>query len=415
MYRKFYSLTRNPFEVSPDPYFFYPTPSHNEALALLNYGVLRRKGFVVVTGEVGTGKTLLVRCLLDSLALQKVASAYIYNPILSVKSFLEQVLTDLGLSAAARSKSEALSRLNDYLMARSLDDLTTALVVDEAQLLSWDLLEEIRLLTNLETTQHKLLQIVLVGQPELDSKLDSHQLRQLKQRVALRCNLLLLDLQQVEGYIHRRLELAGANRNENAIFSKEAIETIYRISKGIPRLVNTLCENCLVLGYGLELNQITPAIVREVASDFRLDQSAAGGEPRSGVKDIQPRSEVRTEVKEIQGRTDCVPAQPPPTASKIPALSDFLTQSPTGLVLKAAEKAKHVEAQERVEATHTPDTTKSVGKSEKKESLSSSYHADILEERAGWRIWRPTKKEDLNRSAATTLEKNTFLPGVKSK
>jgi general secretion pathway protein A len=403
MYRKFYSLTRNPFEVSPDPYFFYPTPSHNEALALLNYGVLRRKGFVVVTGEVGTGKTLLVRCLLDSLALQKVASAYIYNPILSVKSFLEQVLTDLGLSAAARSKSEALSRLNDYLMARSLDDLTTALVVDEAQLLSWDLLEEIRLLTNLETTQHKLLQIVLVGQPELDSKLDSHQLRQLKQRVALRCNLLLLDLQQVEGYVHRRLELAGANRNENAIFSKEAIEAIYRISKGIPRLVNTLCENCLVLGYGLELNQITPAIVREVASDFRLDQSAAGGEPRN-------------EVKEIQGRTDRVPARSPSTASNIPTLSEFLTQGATGLALKAPEKAKHgVEAEKTIEAAQTPETKKSVRECEKKESLSSSDHADILEERAGWRIWRPTKREDLNRSAATTLEKNTFLPGVKSK
>jgi general secretion pathway protein A len=197
MYRKFYSLTRNPFEVSPDPYFFYPTPCHNEALALLNYGVLRRKGFVVVTGEVGTGKTLLVRCLLDSLTLHKVASAYIYNPILSVRSFLEQVLTDLGLSAATRSKSEALSRLNDYLMARSRDGQTTALVVDEAQLLSWDLLEEIRLLTNLETTQHKLLQIVLAGQPELERKLDSHQLRQLKQRVGLRCNLRVLELQEV--------------------------------------------------------------------------------------------------------------------------------------------------------------------------------------------------------------------------
>src|SRR5246127_162063 len=117
MYRKFYKLTRNPFEVSPDPYFFYPTPRHNEALALLNYGVLRRKGVVVVTGEVGTGKTLLVRCLMDSLALQKVAFAYIYNPILSVQGFLEQVLTDLGLSAAEWSKSEALARLNNYLMA----------------------------------------------------------------------------------------------------------------------------------------------------------------------------------------------------------------------------------------------------------------------------------------------------------
>ncbi len=296
MYRKFYNLTRNPFEVSPDPYFFYPTPRHNEALALLNYGVLRRKGFVVVTGEVGTGKTLLVRCLLDSLVLHKVAFAYIYNPILTVQSFLEQVLTDLGIAAAARSKSEALSRLNNYLMGRSRDDLTTALVVDEAQLLSWELLEEIRLLTNLETSQHKLLQIVLAGQPELDRMLDSHQLRQLKQRVGMRGNLLPLELKEVEGYIHRRLELAGANGRENAIFPKEAIETIHLISKGIPRLVNTLCENSLMLGYGLLKNQITADIVREVASDYRLDESVAAFDdadslegPRTGLKFLRQR------------------------------------------------------------------------------------------------------------------------------
>jgi len=297
MYRKFYKLTRNPFELSPDPYFFCPTPSHNEALALLNYGVLRRKGFVVVTGEVGTGKTLLVRCLLDSLTHRKVAFAYIYNPLLSVQSFLEQVLTDLGLPAAARTKSEALSRLNNYLLARSRDDLTTALVVDEAQLLSWELLEEIRLLTNLETTQHKLLQIVLAGQPELERKLDSHQLRQLKQRVGLRCNLLPLDLLQVEGYVHRRLELAGAdeNANANAIFSREAIEAIFELSKGIPRLVNTLCENCLLLGFGLQLRQITPSVVQEVASDFRLHQSGVPSDktdsldgPTAGLQFVHP-------------------------------------------------------------------------------------------------------------------------------
>jgi general secretion pathway protein A len=279
MYRKFYKLTRNPFEVSPDPYFFYPTPRHNEALALLNYGVLRRKGFVVVTGEVGTGKTLLVRCLLDSLAQRKVAFAYIYNPVLTVQSFLEQVLSDLGLSAVARTKSEALARLNSYLMTRTRDDLTTALVVDEAQLLSWDLLEEIRLLTNLETTNHKLLQIVLAGQPELDRRLDSHQLRQLKQRVGLRYTLLPLELKEVEGYVHRRLELAGADPNEKPIFPREAVEAIYAVSGGIPRLVNTLCENSLMLGYGLQVDQITPAIVREVAADFRLDQPQAQPDP----------------------------------------------------------------------------------------------------------------------------------------
>jgi general secretion pathway protein A len=273
MYRQFYNLTRDPFEVSPDPYFFFPTPRHNEALALLNYGVLRRKGFVVVTGEVGTGKTLVVRCLLDSLAIHKIAFAYINNPLLSVQNFLEQVLADLGLAAAARSKNEALGRLNNFLLSRSREQLITALIIDEAQLLSWELLEEIRLLTNLETSQHKLLQIVLAGQPELDQKLDSHQLRQLKQRVGLRCNLLPLELNEVQGYINRRLELAGATNNQSPIFSQEAIEAIYRFSKGIPRLVNTLCENSLMLGYGLQLPQITPAAVKEVASDFRLEEA----------------------------------------------------------------------------------------------------------------------------------------------
>ena len=208
------------------------------------------------------------------------AFAYINNPLLSVQSFLEQVLADLGLSAVARSKSEALSRLNNYLMARSREDLTTALVIDEAQLLSPELLEEIRLLTNLETTSHKLLQIVLAGQPELDMKLDSHQLRQLKQRVGLRCNLLPLGLKEVEGYIHRRLELAGARGRAKKIFSNEAIIEIHLLSKGIPRLINTLCENSLMLGFGLQLEQITLAVVREVAADFRLDYSAT--EPRQG-------------------------------------------------------------------------------------------------------------------------------------
>ena len=405
MYKKFYSLTRNPFEVSPDPYFFYPTPCHNEALALLNYGVLRRKGFVVVTGEVGTGKTLLVRCLLDSLALHKVASAYIYNPILSVRSFLEQVLTDLGVSAATQSKSEALSRLNDYLMARSRDGQITALVVDEAQLLSWDLLEEIRLLTNLETSQHKLLQIVLAGQPELDRRLDSHQLRQLKQRVGLRCNLRLLELPEVEGYIHRRLELAGANGNESAIFSREAIQAIFDISKGIPRLVNTLCENCLVLGYGLQLGQITPSMVREVAADFRLDLDAeAGGEPDAGSEDCQDLA-------------DCVPAQPQSTVSHMPTLSDFLTQGATGLALKAREKAKHgVEAQKTIEARPTAGTPKPVRGPENIESLSSSNSVDSLEgAKPSWRFLRQAKSESLRRSATTPMEKSGSLPGVKSK
>jgi len=273
MYKKFYGLARNPFEVSPDPYFFCPTPRHTEALANLAYGVLRRKGFVVLTGEVGTGKTLLVRCLLEALTTNKVAFAYMYNPMISVQEFFTHVVNEFGLLASQiRTKSDALARLNNYLLERSRHDLTTALVVDEAQLLSWELLEEIRLLTNLETTKHKLLQIVLVGQPELEQKLDSQQLRQLKQRVGLRCNLKPLETKELHDYIHRRLKLAGANSHAAAIFPDETIAVIQKISRGIPRLVNTLCENSLLLGFGHNQHQITPDIVQEVAKDLCLDR-----------------------------------------------------------------------------------------------------------------------------------------------
>jgi general secretion pathway protein A len=274
MYKQFYGLTRNPFEVSPDPYFFCPTSRHTEALANLAYGVLRRKGFVVLTGEVGTGKTLLVRCLLEALTKHNVAFAYMYNPMISVSDFFTHVINEFGLvPSQTRTKGDALARLNDYLMERSRHDHTTALVVDEAQLLSWELLEEIRLLTNLETTKHKLLQIVLVGQTELEQKLDSPQLRQLKQRVGLRCNLSPLDPKELKEYIHRRLGLAGANSHAAAIFPDETVALIHTFSGGLPRLVNTLCENSLLLGFGHNQHQITPDIVQEVAQDLRLNRA----------------------------------------------------------------------------------------------------------------------------------------------
>src|ERR1700704_5790841 len=212
MYKSYFNLKRNPFEITPDPSFLFPTRRHNEALAALYYGVRRHKGFVVVTGEVGTGKTLLVRCLLQSLTTYNVAFGYVYNPIISVSEFLTYVINDLGLRLPVNcTKSECLSCLNDFLMQRSRKGLTTALIIDEAQLLSWELLEEIRLLTNLETSKHKLLQIVLLGQPEFERKLDSPQLRQLKQRIGLRCSLKPLMLHELRGYIDQRLRLAGAN------------------------------------------------------------------------------------------------------------------------------------------------------------------------------------------------------------
>jgi general secretion pathway protein A len=307
MYNKFYGLTRSPFGMSPDPYFFFPTSQHKEALAVLHYGVLGQKGFVAVTGEVGTGKTLMVRCLLDALSRHRIAFAYIFNPRLSVMDFLTQVLIDLGLSCPPKNKGEMLSILSSFLMARSRQGAITALVVDESQLLSWELLEEIRLLTNLETSQHKLLQIVLVGQPELDQMLDSDQLRQLKQRIGLRCHLQPLTLEELRGYVYRRLELAGANKHNSPIFDDSAVEAIYQHSGGIPRLVNTLSENCLIFGYGKQANPITPDIVREVAAELRL--KAGGTKPVDSGDDAEERRKIRQALLRMLDELDSHPSK----------------------------------------------------------------------------------------------------------
>jgi len=273
MYERFYGLTRSPFDLSPDPRFFFSTQSHNEALATLTYGVMRKKGFVVVTGEVGTGKTLLLRYLLEFIGRNGVSFAFVYNPRLSVQDFLAYVASDLKLPVTGRTKGEMLSHLNDYLLARSRRGAGTAIIVDEAHLLDWDLMEEIRLLTNLETSQHKLVQMVLVGQPELDQKLDSPEMRQLKQRVGLRCQLKPLTFDEVRGYIYCRLKLAGANSHAVTMFPDDAIAVICEFSRGIPRIINNICENTLISGYGKQTIRITPDIVREVASDLRLTQT----------------------------------------------------------------------------------------------------------------------------------------------
>jgi len=286
MYKAFYNLRRNPFEISPDPSFLFPTKRHNEALAALYYGVRRHKGFVVMTGEVGTGKTLLVRCLLQLLNKNDVSYAYIFNSRLSPIEFLQYVAGDFGLPASGKNKSELLMELSNYLIARHVKKLTTVLVVDEAHHVSADVLEEIRLLTNLETTQEKLLQILLVGQPELDEKLDSVELRQLKQRIALRSQLEPLNLDETRGYIHRRLELAGATPEAaKQLFSEQTIERVHRHSRGIPRLINTICENALITSFSQVLPSVPPSTVDDVAADFRLGVVHSAPVKRSSKKD----------------------------------------------------------------------------------------------------------------------------------
>jgi|SRR5208282_2561139 len=269
MYKAFYRLQRNPFEITPDPSFLFPTTRHNEALATLYYGVTAHRGFVVLTGEVGTGKTLLLRSLLGLLQRRDTAFALIFNPSLSPVEFVRYIAGDFGLPSAGKAKDELIHLLNEFLLQRYQRGLTTLLVVDEAHHLSAEVLEEIRLLTNLETSQQKLLQIVLAGQPELDQKLDSHELRQLKQRVALRCHLDCLNLNETGEYMRRRLTIAGLNGGP-PIFKEEAIAAVHQHSKGVPRLINTICENALLAGYAKQEATVTAEIVHGVASDLRL-------------------------------------------------------------------------------------------------------------------------------------------------
>ncbi|MGC2151463.1 MAG: AAA family ATPase [Terriglobales bacterium] len=272
MYKAFFNLTRNPFELTPDPEFLFVTKRHNEALAALYYGVRRHKGFVVLTGEVGTGKTLLLRCLLQLFKQSKdVAYAYVFNNRLAPTEFLQYVLSDFGLPTTGKNKSELLIELGQFLISRGTKKQTTVLIVDEAHALSADILEEVRLLTNLETTDDKLIQILLVGQPELDQKLDSIGLRQLKQRIALRSHLDPLDADETRGYIERRLQIAGANSHAGILFPPSTVAAVYRHSRGFPRLINTICENALVTAYAKQLRSVTPEIIHGIAADFRLD------------------------------------------------------------------------------------------------------------------------------------------------
>ena len=268
MYKSFFGLRALPFSASPDPRFLYMMPQIREALACLQYGIAARKGFVVLTGEVGTGKTTLLRAVLSSFAKDRVSTAFVFNPRLDVLDFLEFVLTDFGIPPHARTKSGMLLQLNRWLIERYSEQGLCAIVVDEAQNLSLELLEEIRLLTNLETSSEKLVQIVLSGQPELEAKLRDPSVRQLRQRVALWCRTNPLTWEETQAYIAERLRIAGASQS---LFLPDAVGLIYRYSKGIPRLINLVCEHSLMSAYAEQVKPVPARIVRSVVLDLDLD------------------------------------------------------------------------------------------------------------------------------------------------
>jgi len=270
MYKSFYGLKENPFNVNPDPRFLFLTKEIEEALTGLMYGIQTRKGFITLTGEVGTGKTTLINRLLDWLHHRRARTAFLFNSRMNSSQLFDFILAEFDIPCESKSKSQQLLKLNHWLLERYRDGETVVLIIDEAQNLTYPVLEEIRLLTNLETSTEKLLQIVLSGQPELEEKLKLPQLRQLRQRIMLRCRTTPLSEEQTRDYIAERLRIAGASGEP--IFSTKTVETIHVYSLGIPRVINLLCEHSLVNGFVEQQRPIQPKIIEEVAHEFQLDE-----------------------------------------------------------------------------------------------------------------------------------------------
>jgi len=270
MYKSFYGLKESPFNVNPDPRFLFLTKEIEEALTGLMYGIQTRKGFITLTGEVGTGKTTLINRLLDWLHHRKARTAFLFNSRMNSSQLFDFILAEFDIPCESKSKSQQLMKLNHWLLDRYRMGETVVLIIDEAQNLTYPVLEEIRLLTNLETSTEKLLQIVLSGQPELEEKLKLPQLRQLRQRIMLRCKTSALSKTQTQEYIAERLRIAGAAGEP--IFSAQAIDAVHIYSLGIPRVINLLCEHSLVNAFVEQQRPIEAKIVEEVAREFQLDE-----------------------------------------------------------------------------------------------------------------------------------------------
>jgi len=269
MYKAFFGLTDNPFNISPDPAFLYRSVQHEEALANLIYGVQSRKGFIVLTGEVGTGKTTMLECLRDFLYAQQINFAFMFNSRLTPDQFFEMMAYDFALPCTRTSKTEVLFALNNMLIERANAGRVTVLIVDEAHNLEWEVLEEIRMLGNLENRRGKLMQIIIAGQPELDAKLEAPQFRQLKQRIALRCQLKPFDAADTAHYITSRLARAGMK--EQHVLSSEMMHEVHRRTQGIPRLINSVCDNLLLTAFAMESKEATLEMLDEVSTDLRLE------------------------------------------------------------------------------------------------------------------------------------------------
>ncbi|HWQ00146.1 MAG TPA: AAA family ATPase [Vicinamibacterales bacterium] len=295
MYLRFYSLREPPFELTPNARFLYLTPRHREALSSLEYGLTAAKAITLLIGEAGTGKTTLLRAALESERCRKVRCLYLHNPTLTRAEFLELLSRQLGLSErAALSKAALLAELEAVLRERRAAGQIVALVVDEAQSLSNELLEEIRLLANMETATEKLLPLVLSGQPEFADRLNAPELRQLKQRVALRCEIGPFSLQETAAYIAARIRAAGGEAAR--LFTREAVVLVHERSGGIARTISVICDNALVTGFALGRRPVDREVVLEVCRDFDLRGAAALVAEASIAAEEEPGGTVRIGV-----------------------------------------------------------------------------------------------------------------------
>ncbi len=265
MYLKFYNLTEKPFSVTADPNFLYLSKKHREAISHMQYGIQERMGFLEITGEIGAGKTTVCKALMNQMD-QHTKTAFILNGNLSEIQLLQAIIEDLGIQVKTKNKITMLNELNKFLLEQLRHRNNVVLIIDEAQNLKPALLEQVRLLSNLETEKEKLLQIILVGQPELKEKLASAELKQLRQRIAIRYHIYPLSRHEVEGYISHRLNVAGCNNG--GIFHKDAFEEIFKFSGGIPRLINILCDKSLLAGYAADKKTIDSDIVKKCAKEI---------------------------------------------------------------------------------------------------------------------------------------------------
>jgi general secretion pathway protein A len=266
VYEKFYNLTKEPFHITPDPEFLYLSESHKQALASMIYGIEKRKGFVAITGGVGVGKTTIVRAYLEKARAASLNVIYIFQTNITFKDLVKTIYREFDLELATNNLVEMVNGLHLALIELYRQGKTVVIIIDEAQNMPIETLENLRMLSNLETPTEKLVQIVLVGQAELDGLLEKHELRQLKQRIAIRARIMPLSAEDSRAYIEHRLSVAGLD--SGSIFDKRALDIIIKEADGVPRKLNVLCDNALITGFGYQKNPVTASIAKEVVADF---------------------------------------------------------------------------------------------------------------------------------------------------